>query len=235
MKMFLIAVVCSLFLVLSAKELKSLPESTKETSIGRTFTHNVRRTKGKVFLKGFRPIAQKGPTCLRYSTVMILRYFHCNVIPREFKGERMIDDILYRYGFKSISLVLPLKNQTLFANSIKKAIDNGIPIQWGVNLRNSPSAFDRRAVIGKSNDGHARVITGYLHQDEVLTGIIYADSWGKSKNLNKEMNINSAYRMTHGLRLIYPKDLDKKTEDKLTSSPAEPNRHKSSNFSKREL
>lgn len=228
MKMFLITVVSFLFLVLSADELKSFPDSAEETT-GRTYTHNVRRTKGRVSLKGFRPIAQKGPTCLRYSTVMILRYFHCNVIPREFKGGKIIDDVLDRYGFKSISLVQPLKNQTLFANSVKKAIDNGIPIQWGVNLKLSPIAIER------AGNGHARVITGYLHQNGVLTGIIYADSWGKSKNLNKEMSINTAYRMSHGLRLIYPKDLDKKTEDKLTSSPAKANRHRFSNFSKREL
>lgn len=217
MKMFLITVVCSLFLALSADELKSFPNSAKKTT-GRTFTHNVRRTKGRVSLKGFRPITQKGPTCLRYSTVMILRYFNCNIIPREFKG-KIIDDVLERNGFTSLTLNLPLKSKELFAEAIKKTIDNGIPIQWGVKLRYSPVARERQSVAGDPNDGHARVITGYLHQDDVLTGIIYADSWGKSRNLNKEMSINSAYRMTHDLNLIYPKDLDKATRRKILFYP----------------
>lgn len=208
MKMFLITVVCSLFLVaLSADELKTFPESARETA-GRTFTHNVQRTKGKVSLKGFRPITQKGPTCEIYSTVMILRYFQCNVIPREFKNG--IGDRLRHYRFKYFRPALINKIQ--FEKIVKRTIDRGIPLKWGVNLRYSPIALERQG------GNHARVITGYLHQNNVLTGIIYADSWGKSKNLNKQMDITSAYRMSKDLELIYPQDLDEETRKELMTS-----------------
>ena len=217
MKIFLITVVCSLSLVLSADELKSFPNSAKETT-GRTFTHNVQLTRNKVFLKGFRPITQKGSTCNIYTAIMILRYYHYNMLPRdlkrgaqghEYSSSNFIKKKLEKNGFDT--LLLEPQNKLLFASVIKKAIDNGIPVQWYVNLRLSPVAEERQG------DGHARVITGYVHNNSVLTEIIYADSWGRSKNMNKHMTIMSAYKMSDGLHLIFPKDLDKKTKKDLFS------------------
>ena len=218
MKIFLIAVVCSLFPGLFAAELKDprIPERSEETE-GLTFTQNVQRTRNRVSLKKFRSTSQKGETCNVYSTIMILHYFRCYIMPRDLKRDgkgykykysSFIRKKLEKYGFDYF--MLRTRNISAFADMIKRSIDNGIPIHWMVDMSLSPIEEER------SPTHHARVIIGYFHKNGKLTDVFYADSWGRS-NLHKKMDLASAYKMTDSINFIFPKDLDKKTKRKLLS------------------
>ena len=218
MKIILIALACSLFPGLFAVELKDprIPERSEETE-GLTFTHNVQRTRNRVSLKKFRSTSQKGETCNVYSTIMILHYFRCYIMPRDLKRDGdgykykysgFIRKKLEQYGFDY--LMLPPRNISFFADMVKKSIDNGIPIHWLVDMSLSPTEEER--VPGH----HARVIIGYFHRNGKLTDVFYADSWGR-RNLHKKMDLASAYKMTDYLNFILPKNLDKETKIKLFS------------------
>lgn len=217
MKIFLIAVVFSLFTVLFADELKDprIPKKNEETK-GLTFTDNVQRTRGRVSLRKFRSTAQKGETCNVYSTIMILRYFRCyNITPRDlkrggdgykYKYSNFIRKKLAQYGFEY--LIFPVQDISFFSEMIKKSIDNGIPIHWIVDMRLSPIEEERAPT------HHARIIIGYFHRNGKVKDILYADSWGRS-SLHKKMGLDSAYKMTATINFILPKDLDEKTKIKL--------------------
>ena len=221
MKIILIAVVFSLFPVLFAADLQDPRIRQKsEEADGLTFTQNVQRTRNRVSLKKFRSTSQKGETCNVYSTIMILHYFRCYIMPRDLKrdGEgykykysAFIAKKLEKYGFDY--LMLRTRNISAFADMVKRSIDNGIPIHWMVDMSLSPIEEER------SPTHHARVIIGYFHKNGKLTDVFYADSWGRS-NLHKKMDLASAYRMTTSLNFILPKNLDKETKIKLFSPRA---------------
>lgn len=193
---------------------------------GRRFDHKVMKHPSLVYLKGFHSATQQGPTCNVYSTWMILRYFKFHITPNqvkkgakngEYKTSRFIEDKLDKVNFCFLHYIP--KQSTDFAEVVKTCIDNGIPLQWGVNLKYAPKSRARR--LSPSRDaGHARVIWGYERDRKTgeLTGIIFADSWGQRK-LRQKVNIDEACHMTMSMHPIFPRDTDPEIVAKLLALP----------------
>ena len=191
-----------------------------EARPGRVFTHKVVRTPSVVRLRGFRPTAQKGPTCNVYSAWMILHYYKVHTSAQrlkrdadgdEYKTSAYIAKKMNELGFEF--LTFRPQNASEMAKIIKVSIDNGIPIQWGVNLSFSPFKKERGSKNEKKNKskGHARLIVGYELKKGEIVNLLYADSWGGYHNLRKRMDLDSAVIATMDMHPIFPKDLDAKT------------------------
>ena len=171
MKNFSFAILCMLF----ACAALAAAETTK--SPGRVFTHKVVRTTSVVRLRGFRPTAQKGPTCNVYSAWMILHYYKVHTSAQrlkrdadgdEYKTSAYIARKMKELGFEF--LTFRPQNASEMAKIVQVSIDNGIPIQWGVDLNFSPLKKERK---GKSKSkGHARLIIGYeRRKGEISSGL----------------------------------------------------------------
>ena len=198
----------------------------EKTSGGRTFADRVVERPSVVHLKGFHTATQKGPTCNVYSTWMILRYYKHHITPSqikkgavggEYKTSKFIEEKLREEDF--CFLIYHPKQGTDFADVVKTCIDNGIPLQWGVNLKYAPGA--KGSPINPLRDaGHARVIWGYERdkKDGRMTKIIYGDSWGKG-HLRKKVEVDEASHMTMSMSPIFPKDTDPKVVAKLMAIP----------------
>ena len=194
---------------------------------GRNFADRVISNPSAVYLKGMHTAEQKGPTCNVYSTWMILRYYKYHIKPGQvkkgsydgsYKTSKFIADKLDTLNFSF--LAYHPKQGTDFAEVVKTCIDNGIPLQWGVNLNFAPDVKSRRSVRQNGGGGHARVIWGYerdRRSGEILR-IIFADSWG-GKHLRKRMEIDEACHMTMSMHPIYPKDTDPEVVAKLLAIP----------------
>lgn len=193
---------------------------------GRRFDHRVAKGPSLVYLKGFHSATQQGPTCNVYSAWMILRYYKYRMTPGqikkgakngEYKTSSFIENKLDRVNF--CFLVYHPKQSTDFAEVVKTCIDNGIPLQWGVNLKYAPKAKVRR--LSTTRDaGHARVIWGYERNRKTgeVTGIIFADSWGKNK-MRQKVDIDEACHMTMSMHPIFPRDTDSEVVAKLLALP----------------
>ena len=192
---------------------------------GRTFAHRVAKSPSVVYLKGFHSATQKGPTCNVYSTWMILRYYKFHVTPSqikhgakkgEYKTSKFIEEKLDAMNF--CFLVYHPKQGTDFADVVKVCIDNGIPLQWGVNLKYAPNA---KAPRRNSRDaGHARVIWGYERdrRSGEMKKIIFADPWGRGA-LRQRVDIDEACHMTMSMHPIFPKDTDPALVARLLAIP----------------
>ena len=171
------------------------------------YARNVVRRGDEVYLRGFRPQMQKGGTCSFYSTSMILDYYGQYVPAKRLrrkngsiqesnaKTSAFMSQKLETLGF--IYIYNPQKSFDLFCDTIKYAIDNGIPLRWECSMKFSPIPKERR------NSTHARIILGYKGKNRI-THIIYADSWGATA-LHKVMTINQAHKMTVLYGPIFPK------------------------------
>ena len=178
------------------------------------YSHNVVRKGNQVYLTGFKPMLQKGNNCSFYSTSMILAYYGKYVSPDKLKrrGNNIYSDNkrssqfmaqkLKSLGFTFI-IIQHNKRDELFCQIVKYAIDNGIPVRWGVNMRYSPIKRDR------GNSFHARIITGYIEYKDKMTHILYTDSWGE-KHINKLMTYKNALRMTSRYGPIFPEKNNQK-------------------------
>ena len=204
----------------------SLGAAAEPGSGGRTFDHKVSKTPSIVYLKGFHPATQQGPTCNVYSTWMILRYYKYHMTPGqiqkgakngEYKTSAFIEDKLNAVNF--CFLVYHPKQGVDFARVVKTCIDNGIPLQWGVNLKYAPGVKARRTN-PQRDGGHARVIWGYERDRRTgeVTRIIFADSWG-SKKLRQKLDVDEACHMTMSMHPVFPRDTDSKVVAKLLAIP----------------
>lgn len=185
---------------------------------GRVFTNKVVTTPSVVYLRGFHGTAQRGPTCNVYSAWMILKYYRFRISPArlmkdakddEYKTSAYIARRMNDLGFEFICFT-PRSSRD-FAMIVKRSIDNGVPLQWGVDLKLSPIRAENKGK--KLALGHARVITGYERKKGELTTIIYADSWGGRRNLKKRLPLRAAFEMTMSVSPIIPKDLDPETAE----------------------
>jgi len=193
---------------------------------GRRFDNRVMKHPSVVYLKGFHSATQQGPTCNVYSAWMILRYFKYHITPGqvkkgakngEYKTSKFIEEKLDSVNF--CFLAYNPKQGTDFADVVRTCIDNGIPLQWGVNLKYAPKARARR--LSPSRDaGHARVIWGYERDRRTgeVTGIIFADSWGRNK-LRQKVDIDEACHMTMSMHPVFPRDTDPEVVAKLLALP----------------
>ena len=193
---------------------------------GRRFDHRVAKSPSQVYLKGFHPATQQGPTCNVYSTWMIMRYYKVHVTPGrikkgaqdgEYKTSKFIEDKLETMDF-CFFCYYP-KQGTDFGEVVKVCIDNGIPLQWGVNLKFAPKARASR-IRALRDGGHARVIWGYERDRRTgeVTGIIFADSWGARK-LRQKVEVDEASHMTMSMHPIFPKDTAPDVVAKLLAIP----------------
>lgn len=202
----------------------ALALATTASAGGRTFTDRVSKSPSFVYLKGFHSATQKGPTCNVYSTWMILRYYKFRVTPTqikmgakkgEYKTSKFIEEKLDAMNF--CFLVYHPKQGTDFADVVKTCIDNGIPLQWGVNLKYAPRARVRR---NTRDAGHARVIWGYERHRRTgeIKKIIFGDSWGGGA-LRKLVDVDDACHMTMSMSPIFPRDTDREVVAKLLAIP----------------
>lgn len=200
-----------LFLVCSAP-------GAERTAENLVFTDKVVSTPSVVYLKGFHAVAQKGPTCNVYSAWMILKYYRYRITPAklmkdakddEYKTSSYIARKMEENGF--VFIPFSPRSSGDFAMIVKRSIDNGIPLQWGVDLKLSPLRAESKNK--KFALGHARVITGYERKKGEVTKIIYADSWGSRRQLKKRIALREAFEMTMSVSPIIPKGLKKETAD----------------------
>lgn len=200
--------------------------AAEHSSGGRRFDHKVSKSPSIVYLKGFHPATQKGPTCNVYSTWMILRYYKVHITPGkikkgahdgEYKTSSFIENKLATVDF-CFFCYYP-KQGTDFGEVVKVCIDNGIPLQWGCNLRYAPGAKAGR-IRTLRDGGHARVIWGYMRERKsgVVTKIIFADSWGANA-MRKKMDVEEASHMTMSMHPIFPRDTAPDVVAKLLAVP----------------
>ncbi len=82
-----------------------------------------------------------------------------------------------------------------FLAGVKKHVDQGVPVFWGVTLGIFPEPEAPQA-----NGGHMRLIIGYnAKQHEIL----YTDSWGERHAL-KRMSEDKAFAITHDAFILRP-------------------------------
>lgn len=79
---------------------------------------------------------------------------------------------------------------------IPLCIDNGIPVFWSLFMNLDPN--------DRSKGGHGRVIVGYRKNGDVVSEIIYRDSWGK-KVVLKRMALEDAAVATKSFCAVLPK------------------------------
>lgn len=191
-----------------------------------TFADRVVRSPSVVYLKGFHTATQRGPTCNVYSAWMILRYYKYHINPGQvrkgsydgsYKTSQFIADKMSSLGFRFLAYIP--KQSTDFADVVRTCIDNGIPLQWGVNLKYAPGVRARRN--GTTRDaGHARVIWGYERdrRSGEMKKIIFADPWGRGA-LRQRVDIDEACHMTMSMHPIFPKDTDPALVARLLAIP----------------
>ena len=86
-------------------------------------------------------------------------------------------------------------NFSRFKSSLKKYINEGVPVGWCLQL-----GMFKEPKIPQTGGGHMRLIIGYNDKKET---IIYSDSWGAGHD-KKEMPIANAYCMTNVLLAMPP-------------------------------
>ena len=77
-----------------------------------------------------------------------------------------------------------------FYRSIRKNIDAGLPLAWGVFLGLQP---EPGIPASQTTGGHLRLIIGYNPQSQ---SVIYSDTWGDGHE-KKEMSLTQAWNITH--------------------------------------
>lgn len=77
-----------------------------------------------------------------------------------------------------------------FYRSIRKSIDAGLPLAWGVFLGLQP---EPGIPAGQTAGGHLRLIIGYNPQSQ---SVLYSDTWGDGHE-KKEMSLIQAWNITH--------------------------------------
>jgi hypothetical protein len=87
--------------------------------------------------------------------------------------------------------------QSQFEKVIKKSIDDGIPLLWGLTLGEYP---EDPPIALQQGGGHMRMIIGY---NDATRKVIFTDSWGAGHEL-KRMAMDDAYRASHGLFTMTP-------------------------------
>ncbi|MDX1679698.1 MAG: C39 family peptidase [Akkermansiaceae bacterium] len=84
-----------------------------------------------------------------------------------------------------------------FIKDVKRAIDEGLPLLWSLELGRYP---EKPNLNPQTAGGHMRMIIGY---NEKTGELLFSDSWGAGHEL-KRMNMQHAYHASHGLFLLKP-------------------------------
>ena len=86
--------------------------------------------------------------------------------------------------------------RNLLASATEICISAGLPISWWTFMNFDPES--------RSDGSHLRVICGYKKSGNVLTEILYRDSWGKKERV-KSVSLDEAVVMTVRLFTITPR------------------------------
>lgn len=87
--------------------------------------------------------------------------------------------------------------ENAFHKMIRKSIDEGVPLLWGLEVGLFPEEPPLQIQTG---GGHMRLIIGYNEKENT---IIFSDSWGAGHEF-KTMDADNAYEATSGLFVMKP-------------------------------
>jgi hypothetical protein len=104
-------------------------------------------------------------------------------------AQRGMDPTIYK------EMMVKKPNYSRFTSSVKKYIDEGVPVAWALQL-----GMFKEEGLPQIGGGHMRLIIGYNDDKETL---IYTDSWG-SGHEKKSMPMAEAYCMTNVLLALPP-------------------------------
>jgi hypothetical protein len=88
-------------------------------------------------------------------------------------------------------------SEAQFSKEIRRYIDSGIPLLWGLDLGKYP---EEPPISKQASGGHMRMIIGYNDKAGYL---LFSDSWGAGHEM-KRMTVANAYSATHGLFAMLP-------------------------------
>lgn len=197
------------------------------------YAKNVKRvSSGDVYMR-IKTEKQKGETCNPTSMSMILDYYGIYVSSARLrrdseKNKKREDRKAYMFSSYLMEQLKKYKMQMLYIpmmkdaekevfESVKRAIDCGIPLQWLVDLLQAPD-YDikkkQKEYIIEENDGdgaHVRVFHGYHlnMKTKKIDSFIFSDSWGV-KHRKKNIKIADVAKMTNGFYLIVPERINRK-------------------------
>ena len=102
--------------------------------------------------------------------------------------ERMKSDVILKMRMKD-------SRYKRFLDGVRKQIDLGVPVFWGVTLGKFPEPE-----IPQASGGHMRLIIGY---NKTKHKIIYSDTWGAGHE-RKTMDEDKAFAITHDAFYLKP-------------------------------
>jgi len=117
------------------------------------------------------------PVAVSRTMTIDLASFHGDVV----KEARFKED---KPGFRKFQMI------------VRRNVDNGIPVTWGVQL-----GWIAEESLGQGSGGHLRLIIGY---NEKTGEIIYTDSWGAGHEA-KRLKWDEAWAMTVSLTIVSPR------------------------------
>lgn len=88
-------------------------------------------------------------------------------------------------------------SDTAFGKDVRRYIDEGIPLLWGLVLGKFP---EEPSISEQAGGNHMRMIIGY---NDKTGHLLFSDSWGAGHEL-KRMSMADAYSATHGLFAMSP-------------------------------
>lgn len=177
---------------------------------------------GDVYMR-IAPEKQRGETCNPTSMSMILDYYGIHVNSRTlqkdsektdaYKYSAYLQQQLKKYKMQMLPLPMIKGKENIVFESVKRAIDCGLPMQWLVDLLKAPDydvnkkqkkQMRKKAAVA----GHARVFNGYHinRRTKKIDYFIFTDSWGM-KHRKKEIKSNDVSNMTFGFYIIVPETL----------------------------
>lgn len=104
--------------------------------------------------------------------------------------EAMAPKVIYKMRLKD-------PNRKKFLTAVRRRVDEGIPVFWGVTL----GIFPERGVNPQSSGGHMRLVIGY---NDKKREILYTDTWGEGHEL-KRMPEDWAFAITHDAFFLKPR------------------------------
>lgn len=166
---------------------------------------------------------QRGETCNPTSMSMILEYYGIRISSKElqkdsdktdaYKTSGYLQNQLKKYKMQMLPLPMIKGKENVVFESVKRAIDCGLPMQWLVDLLKAPNydvskKHKRQIIKNGGQGGHARVFNGYKinRRTKKIEYFIFTDSWGM-KHRKKEIKYADVPKMTYGFYIVVPESL----------------------------
>jgi hypothetical protein len=92
-----------------------------------------------------------------------------------------------------------------FNSIVKEYVNKGVPLLWALELGRAQEDPPLPGS-GQTRGGHMRIIIGYKMENNLITKILFTDSWGSGHEL-KRMGAYDAYDVTIGLYSMAPRGL----------------------------